>query len=163
MSSVRSRARRGTFSRASPSLRDPHATSPGAHRYRGSSSSRIGPRGTTVVPTIRSGLIVRHAEGTIHVGHAPCFRPWCGGTPLRVGSRPARRGSRRGTRAPMPSPILARSRNRSCRPKLRRSSRPPEEPNAPASANARRVRRVRRIPLSDASSPGRNCSSSPPR
>lgn len=55
------------------------------------------------VVSTNSKRIVRHAEeGALHVGHrATCFRPWCGGTPPRVGNRPARRGSRRGKRLPM--------------------------------------------------------------
>lgn len=98
----RSRARRGTLPRASPSLRDPHATGSGRASVRGSSGSR-----TARLESVRrfeklEADCASRQEGALHVGHrATCFRPWCGGTPPRVGNRPARRGSRRGKRLPM--------------------------------------------------------------
>ena len=82
----RSRARRGTLPRASPSLRDPHATGSGRASVRGSSGSR-----TARLESVRrfdkleADCASRQEEGALHVGHrATCFRPWCGGTPPRV-------------------------------------------------------------------------------
>lgn len=144
----RSRARRGTLPRASPSLRDPHATGSGRASVRGSSGSR-----TARLESVRrfdkleADLIVRHAEeGALHVGHrATCFRPWCGGTPPRVGNRPARRGSRRGKRLPMAFriPRATPTPKRDSQPRDPRA--PPKNPESARIGNNARASRSTRF------------------
>jgi hypothetical protein len=123
-----------TLPRASPSLRDPYATGSGRAAVRQSSSSRIARAESS--RRFRSGsvrLFVCHAKA-IHVGHrAPCFRPWCGGTPPRVGSRPARRGSGRGTRAPTALPYLSRDPEAKVRAEAAAIPAPPEDSTRPRS------------------------------
>ena len=156
------RSRGGSLPRASPSLRDPHATVSGRAAVRQSSSSRIARAESS--RRFRSGsvrLFVCHAKA-IHVGHrAPCFRPWCGGTPPRVGSRPARRGSGRGTRAPTALPYLSRDPEAKVRAEAAAIPAPPEDSIPPAFANDA-FGAFDKFRILTPSPTGRNCSSSPP-
>ena len=149
-----------TLPRASPSLRDPYATGSGRAAVRQSSSSRIARAESS--RRFRSGsvrLFVCHAKA-IHVGHrAPCFRPWCGGTPPRVGSRPTRRGSGEVRAHRRPSRISRAIPKPKCEPKPRRSPRP-RRSDLPAFANDASGRST--IPHLDPPPTGRNCSSSLP-
>ena len=111
----------------------------------------------------RIGLIVcLSRQRAFRVGHrAPCFRPWCGGTPPRVGSRPARRGSGRGTRAPTALPYLSRDPEAEVRAEAAAIPAPPEDSNPPAFANDA-FGAFDKFRILTPSPTGRNCSSSPP-
>ena len=79
-------------------------------------------------------IVCLSRQRAIHVGHrAPCFRPRCGGTPPRVGSRPARRGSGRGTRAPTALPYLSRDPEAEVRAEAAAIPAPPEDSTRPRS------------------------------
>lgn len=81
----------------------------------------------------RSGLCVTPKKGLSTSDIAPCFRPWCGGTPPRVGNRPARRGSRRGKRAPVAFRIPRAT------PTPKRDSEPRRSPRAPRRIGSARI------------------------
>jgi len=107
-------------------------------------------------------IVCLSRQRAFHVGHrAPCFRPWCGGTPPRVGSRPARRGSGRGTRAPTALPYLSRDPEAEVRAEAAAIPAPPVDSNPPAFANDA-FGAFDKFRILTPSPTGRNCSSSPP-
>ena len=146
---LRSRARRGHSRarrrRSATRTRQVRGEPPFAAR-----PARGPPARKAFVVSTNSKRIVRHAEeGALHVGHrATCFRPWCGGTPPRVGNRPARRGSRRGKRLPMAFriPRATPAPKRDSEPRDPRA--PPKNPESARIGNNARASRSTRFPNS---------------
>ena len=120
--------------RASPSLRDPYATGSGRAAARQSSSSRIARAESS--RRFRSGsvrLFVCHAKGLSTSDIARHVSVHGAAVRRRAGSRPARRGSGRGTRAPTALPYLSRDPEAEVRAEAAAIPAPPEDSTRPRS------------------------------
>lgn len=162
-STVRSLAHGGAHSRArrrrSATLRDRFGESRGSPIVELENRPR---RELASFPKRIGTIVCLSRQRAFHVGHrAPCFRPWCGGTPPRVGSRPARRGSGRGTRAPTALPYISRDPEAEVRAEAAAIPAPPEDSIPPAFANDA-FGAFDKFRILTPSPTGRNCSSSPP-
>ena len=156
------RSRGGTLPRASSSLRDLTRQVRGEPRFANRRARESPAQRARVVSEADWNDCLFVTPKGFHVGHrAPCFRPWCGGTPPRVGSRPARRGSGRGTRAPTALPYISRDPEAEVRAEAAAIPAPPEDSIPPAFANDA-FGAFDKFRILTPSPTGRNCSSSPP-